>query len=312
MAAYTDIAFRKLMDEIGYIGYMVTEMISAEGLRRKQERTLQMITSFDYKTPQFVQLFGSEPDPFVDAAKYIENETSYSGIDLNMGCPVPKVVKRGAGSALMKEPQKIAAILQALKSNIRLPVTVKIRLGYNEPNVLEVVEILEKEGADAIQVHFRLKADRYRGHAKWDYAPIIKKHLEHTPLVGNGDILSADDAREKLKNVDAVMIGRGAIRNPLIFAQIAGADTGAIDFKWCVMRLVELIEENYEPRVQLSRVKAFARFLFFGRRGCKQVRSEIYTAKTFEEVRERMRNIDWTLVTRAPEFMPPHEDAIRL
>ncbi|MCP4147448.1 MAG: tRNA-dihydrouridine synthase family protein [bacterium] len=284
MASFTDIAFRKLMDEIGYTGFMVTEMISAEGLRRKQLRTLEMLKTFEYKVPQFVQLFGSEPEQFVEAVKYIENETNFSGIDLNMGCPAQKVTRKGAGSALLKDPAMVAAIVRALKKSTKLPVTVKIRLGYNEVNVFEIAEILDSEGADAIAVHFRLKSDGYTGQAKWEYAPLIKERIK-TVFIGNGDLINADEAKEKLKIVDAILIGRGAIRNPLIFAEIAGADTGNIDFKWAINRLLDLILENFPSKMQLPRVKAFARFLFFGRKGCKKIRTEVYHSTTFDEAR---------------------------
>lgn len=287
MASFTDIAYRKLMDEMGYTGFIVTEMISAEGLWRKQARTMNMIKLFDFKTPQFVQLFGSEPGPVTEAAKYIENETGYSGIDINMGCPVPKVVRRGSGAALLKDPLRAAAIVRDLKKNISLPVTVKIRLGFNEVNVLEVARILDQEGADAIVVHFRLKSDGYKGQARWEYAPLIREQVK-TVLIGNGDILTAAVAKEKLNIVDAVMIGRGAVKNPLIFTEIAGAPAGDIDLKWTINRLLELIREYYPPRLQLSRVKAFARYLFTGRIGCKKIRSSVHAATTFEEAKRHL------------------------
>jgi len=110
MASLTDIVFRRVVDEIGGVGLMVTELISAEGLRRKQGRTLSMIRSFDFNTPQFIQLFGSEPESFIDAVKYIEDETDFSGIDINMGCPVRKMMKKRAGAALLKDPKKIGEI----------------------------------------------------------------------------------------------------------------------------------------------------------------------------------------------------------
>ena len=294
MASVSDIVFRKLLDEIGCTGYMVTEMISAEGLRRKQERTLEMIKSFEFKSPQFVQLFGSEPEPLLDAAKYIENETNYSGIDINMGCPAPKVLRKGSGAALLQEPARAAAIVRALKNSTRLPVTVKIRLGFDQVNVFEIAKILDQEGADAITVHFRLKSERYRGTAKWELAPLIKERI-NTVLIGNGDIISAQEAKEKLNTraVDAVMIGRGAVRNPLIFTEIAGAESGEIDIKWCINRLLELIEQYYPPKLQLPRVKAFARFLFSGRIGCKKIRKNIYASHTFGEARNHLEALHW-------------------
>lgn len=287
MASFTDIAYRKLLDEIGYTDFIVTEMISAEGLRRKQTRTMEMIKLFDFKTPQFIQLFGSEPEAIGEAAKYIENETAYSGIDINMGCPVPKVVRKGSGSALLKDPARAAAIVKALKKSISLPVTVKIRLGFNEVNVFEVARMLDQEGADAIVVHFRLRSDGYKGRARWEYAPLIKEQVK-TILIGNGDILTAAEAKEKLNIVDAVMIGRGGVRNPLIFPEIAGVPIGDSDLKWNINRLLELIQEYYPSRLHLSRVKAFARFLFAGRSGCKKIRTNVHAATTFEEAKKHL------------------------
>lgn len=284
MASFTDIVYRKLIDEIGYAGYMVTEMISAEGLRRRRERTLEMLKSFDFKSPQFVQLFGALPEQFEDAVKYIENETAYSGIDINMGCPAPKVVRKDSGSALLKDPARVAAIMRAVKHATRLPVTVKIRLGFNEVNVFEIAQVLDAEGADAITVHFRLRSDGYRGRAKWEYAPMLREKIK-TVLIGNGDILTVQEIREKLETVDAVMIGRGAVRDPFIFARAAGVEPGEEEIRWSIDRLLELICEYYPTRLRLPRVKAFARFLFFGRPGCKRIRNNVYQSATFEEAK---------------------------
>lgn len=292
LASLTDIAFRKLLDEIGYTGYMVSEMISSEGLRRRHARTLDMIRPGDFKTPQFVQLFGSKPEPFVDAVKYIENETSFHGVDLNMGCPAQKVVKRGGGAALLKDPPMAASILREVKKNTRLPVTVKIRLGFNRDNVLEMVKVLEQEGADAIAVHFRTREDGYSGHARWDIAPAVKDQLKTgIPFIGNGDIKTAGEALEKMKIVDAVMIGRGMVSNPLIFARTAGIESNDLTMEWVCRRLLQLIQEHYAPDQRLPRVKAYARFLFSHRRYSKKIRHKIYTAPTFEEARDHFLEI---------------------
>ncbi|NIM10427.1 MAG: tRNA dihydrouridine synthase DusB, partial [Candidatus Aminicenantes bacterium] len=262
LASITDIVFRKLLDEIGCAGYMVTEMISAEGLRRQKAKTLDMIRPGDFKTPQFIQLFGAEPQPFVDAVKYVENQTAFYGVDINMGCPANKVIKKGGGAALLKSPKLAATILREVKRNTRLPVTVKVRLGFTKENVFEIVKMLEEEGADAIAVHFRLQSDGYGDKAKWHYAPLIREKLnKNTVFIGNGDVKTAAEAREKMKVVDGVMIGRGAVNNPLIFAEIAGANPGKLNMKWVVQRLLELIEEHYEPDFQLPRIKAYACFL---------------------------------------------------
>jgi tRNA-dihydrouridine synthase B len=309
LASLTDIAFRKLLDEIGYTGFMVTEMISAEGLRRQQTKTLDMIRTVGFKTPQFVQLFGSQPEPFVEAVKYIENETDFCGIDVNMGCPANKVVKKGGGGALLKNPAMVAAIVREIKKNTNLPVTVKIRLGFAKENVLENVKILEQEGADAITVHFRLCTDGYSGEARWHSAPLIKETLKKdTVFIGNGDIKTAAQAREKMKIVSGVMIGRGAMANPLIFAEIAGAlkkrgkkGTGKennenLNMNRVCHRLLDLIEDYYAPEFRLARIKAFSRFLFSNRKNSKKFRQKIYGSTTFEEAR------DYFELTRANNY----------
>jgi tRNA-dihydrouridine synthase B len=160
-------------------------------------------------------------------------------------------------------------------------------LGFNEVNVLEVARMLAQEGADAIAVHFRLRSEGYKGHAHWEYAPLIKEQIK-TVFIGNGDILTAAEAKEKLNIVDGVMIGRGAVKNPLIFAEIAGVPVSDINLKWSINRLLELIQEYYPPRLQLSRVKAFARFLFAGRSGCKKIRTNVHAATTFEDARKHL------------------------
>ncbi len=208
MASLTDIVFRRVVDEIGGVGLMVTELISAEGLRRKQNKTLSMIRSFDFKTPQFIQLFGSEPESFTDAVKYIEEETDFSGIDINMGCPVRKIIKKRAGAALLKDPKKIGEICRKVRKVISIPFTVKIRLGYEEENVFEILKVLENEGVDAVTVHFRLKTDRYSSEARWEYAERIKER-SGLRIIGNGNILNRDEALERLNIVDGIMIGRG-------------------------------------------------------------------------------------------------------
>ncbi len=283
MAALTDIVYRRLLDEIGGVGFMVSEMISAEGIRRGNRKTVEMMRSFDFKSPQFLQLFGPEPDAMADAARFVENETSFSGIDINMGCPATKVVKRDAGSALLKNPGQIARIVRAVRNNTSLPLTVKIRLGFTKVNVLEVVDVLESEGIDALTIHFRLRAERYDVPANWGYAAEIKNRFS-SPLIGNGDIFSAAQALEKLDVVDGVMVGRGAIEDPLIFHKIAGISPvpGMTEI---IKRLMELIVEYYPEKFWLLRLKAYTRFIVAKRPNAKKIRQKIYTATDFSDAR---------------------------
>lgn len=282
MAGLTDIVFRRLLDEIGGVGLMVTEMISAEGLRRRTFKTMEMLRSFESKTPQFIQLFGSEPESLAEAAQLVEHETHFAGIDLNMGCPAGKVNKRGAGAMLLQEPEKIGKMVRAVRRSTRLPLTVKIRLGYSKVNVLEVVRILEVEGVDAVTVHFRLKNQGYGAKADWSLAPLIKEKIK-TVLIGNGDIMSAQEGREKSNIVDGIMIGRGAIANPFIFQEIAGLNPTVSQRASAVKRLTELIAEYYEPALRLGRIKALTRFLVSRRAGSKKIRQQIYRAAEFDE-----------------------------
>jgi len=292
MASLTDIVFRRVVDEIGGIGLMVTELISAEGLRRKQRRTLEMVRTFEFKTPQFIQLFGSEPDPFVESAKFIENETDYCGIDINMGCPARKVVRKGAGAALLADPIKIAKLCKAVKKNVSLPLSVKIRLGFEEENLYEVLKVLEGEGVDAVAIHFRMRSENYSGPAKWEFAKGLRENFKPV-LIGNGDIKSKSDAMDKLRMVDGVMIGRAAIRNPFIFSAIAENDPGIPNKSEVTERILDLVEEYYPPEYRLLRIKAFTKYLVMGKPHIKKIRYKIYSSKTFNGVKKYFRELDF-------------------
>lgn len=292
MASLTDIVFRRVVDEIGGVGLMVTEVISAEGLRRKQKKTLSMIRSFDFNTPQFIQLFGSEPEQFTDTVKYIEEETDFSGIDINMGCPVQKIIKKRAGAALLKDPKKIGEICRKVRKVISIPFTVKIRLGYEEENVFEILKVLENEGVDAVTVHFRMKTDRYSSEARWEYAERIKER-SGLKIIGNGNILTRDEALERLNIVDGIMIGRGAINNPFIFAEIQDETLDPEDKKEITERIMTLVEEYYPPESRLLRIKAFTKYLALGRPYVKEIKHKVYASKTFDDVKKFFRELDF-------------------
>ena len=292
MASLTDIVFRRVLDEIGGVGLMVTEVISAEGLRRRQNKTLSMIRSFDFNTPQFIQLFGSEPEPFIDAVKYIEEKTNFSGIDINMGCPVRKIIKKKAGAALLKDPKKIGEICRKVRKVISIPFTVKIRLGYEEENVFEILKVLENEGVDAVTVHFRLKTDRYSSEARWEYAERIKER-SGLKIIGNGNILNRDEALERLNIVDGIMIGRGAINNPFIFAEMQDKIPGPEDKKEVIERIIALVEEYYPPKLRLLRIKAFTKYLALGKPYIKKIKHKVYASKTFDDVKQFFRELDF-------------------
>jgi tRNA-dihydrouridine synthase B len=292
MASLTDIVFRRVVDEIGGVGLMVTELISAEGLRRKHKKTLSMIRSFDFKTPQFIQLLGSEPGPFIDAIKYIEEETDFSGIDINMGCPARKVIKKRAGAALLKDPKKVGEICKKVREITSIPFTVKIRLGFAEENVFEILKVLEDEGVDAVTVHFKLQTDKYGSKARWEYAKRIKER-SGLKIIGNGNILNRDEALEKLNIVDGIMIGRGAINNPFIFVEMQNEMPSSKYKKTINERIMTLVEEYYPPELRLLRIKAFTKYLVFGRPYVKEIKQKIYASKTFDDAKQFFRELDF-------------------
>jgi len=291
MASLTNVVLRKLFDEIGGVGFMVTEMISAEGIRRGNQRTLDMLGPHDFSTPQFVQLFGTEPVSFKEAIRYIQNETAFSGIDINMGCPVKKIIRRGAGAALLKNPLQASRILNEIRKITRLPLTVKIRLLESTQDIFKLLDMLQGEGVDAITVHFRLISDRYSERARWEYAPALKKKIR-TVFIGNGDIKSVADAREKFTAVDAIMVGRGALFNPFIFTDLINEnENGQIGLfdrtraASVARRLLELIELYVKPELQLKQLKAYTRFVVTGLSDSKRLRKSVYETDDFKKAR---------------------------
>ncbi len=285
MASYTDVVFRRIIDEVGYCGLLITEMISVEGLIRRGEKTVEMLKTFNSKTPQFVQLFGSNPDSFFDVARYIENETGYNGIDINMGCPVNKVVKRGAGSYLMKDIKNATEIVRKVRAAVNLPLTVKLRLGFDRVNVLEIIKILQEEGVDGIGVHFRLRTDNYSVKADWDYASKIREVIK-VPFFGNGDVFNINDIKKRINDVDALLIGRGILIDPFLFFKYYNGDKD-IEFKRFVRKLFDYIENYYSEDLRLLKAKSFIKYITYGLRNKRKLRIELYSIKDFKELRER-------------------------
>jgi len=283
MASLTDVAFRGLVAELGGVGLLITEMISAEGLLRRNQRTMGMIRGPGETTPVFMQLFGESFQSMAEAAAMVAQETDFDGIDINMGCPAGKVIRKGAGAALMKDPVKAAKIVSAMRRAAPdLPLTVKMRLGFDRVNAVDFLEAVQGGGADAVIVHFRLQCHRYRVPADWSHADSLRL-IARVPLVGNGDVMTESDARMRLEQVDGVMIGRGAVMDPLIFHRLAGGN-GCDGLEARVIpRLLELIETHYPEPMRLGRLKALTRFLVSGRHMSRRYRQAIYTATTYAE-----------------------------
>ena len=217
MAGVSDSAFRRIAKEMG-AGLVVAEMVSDKAIFYGSKKTIDMLYMKDEERPISQQIFGSDKDSFVYVSKYIEKNMHPDIIDINMGCPVPKVAARAqAGSALLKNPDKVYEIVKAVVESVNIPVTVKIRSGWDEKsiNAVEISKIIEKAGASAITVHPRTRSQGYSGKADWNIIKQVKENVS-IPVIGNGDIKTCYDAKKMLEvtKCDAVMIGRGLLGNP--------------------------------------------------------------------------------------------------
>lgn len=217
MAGISNSAFRRIAKEMG-VGLVVAEMVSDKAIFYGSKKTIDMLYMKEEERPISQQIFGSDKDSFVYAAKYILETMKPDIIDINMGCPVPKVATRAqAGSALLKNPDKVYEIVKAVVDAVNVPVTVKIRSGWDEKsiNAVEIAKVIEKAGASAITVHPRTRSQGYSGKADWNIIKQVKDAV-NIPVIGNGDIKSCYDAKRMLDetNCDAVMIGRGLLGNP--------------------------------------------------------------------------------------------------
>lgn len=222
MAGVTDSAFRRICVEQG-CGMVTTELISAKGLYYGSENTEALLKLTNEEKPAAVQIFGREPYIMAKAAERFDSDDRFFAIDINMGCPAPKVVKNGEGSALLKEPELAAEIVREVSRATSKPVTVKYRIGFdsNSINAVEFGKVLEEAGAKCITLHGRTREQMYSGTANWDIIRQVKESVS-IPVVGNGDVNSFDSALRLFQetNCDAIMIGRGAQGNPFIFREV--------------------------------------------------------------------------------------------
>jgi tRNA-dihydrouridine synthase B len=292
MAGITDHAFRTFMRKLD-ASVVVTELISAAGIEYKSERTMSLMSYDESQRPIGVQLFGEDPELIGKAAKVAE-EHGADFVDLNFGCPVPKVVKKGAGSAMMKDLDLMRKVLSASVKAVKIPVTIKIRTGWeqNQRNALDVCNLAYDEGITWVAIHGRTRAAGYSGMADWDFITEVKAKTK-IPVLGNGDILTPQKAVSRLREsgCDGVLIGRGALKNPLIFADALSLWKGEPlredlkrNYAGIFKELNDAIRAHSSEHITNIQLKKFASWFSTGYSGASAFRKAIFQIKDNDEV----------------------------
>jgi tRNA-dihydrouridine synthase B len=307
MAGITDSAFRSFMKEMG-AGVVVTELVSAHGIEYRGHNTIRLTAFEKFQSPIGIQLFGEEPSAVGNAAAYCE-QLGCDFIDLNFGCPVPKVVKKGAGSALLKDPIALRDMLRATKAAISIPLTIKIRTGWDQTvrNAPEISQIAYDEGITWVAIHGRTRAQGYSGLADWDYIKETKRNSK-IPIIGNGDIHTPEDAVHRLRDseCDAVMIGRGCLKNPWIFMEAMARHQRPgthfqleKKFEDVFARLKFYLEAQCDDHVLQLQLRKFAAWSSSGYPGAANFRKSLFMASTLDELNDIIKRYHETLRTTA-------------
>ncbi len=295
MAGICDSAFRRIVKSMG-CGLIETEMVSDKAIMYNNKRTKEMLYMTEYERPISQQIFGSGVDSFKIASEFIEEHMKPDIIDINMGCPVPKVAVRSqAGSALLKNPKKIGEIVKAVVETVDTPITAKIRSGWDNSciNAIEVAKIIEDSGASAITVHPRTRQERYGVKANWSLIKEVKETVS-IPVIGNGDIFTCYDAKRMIDetNCDAVMIGRGVLGNPWIIKQtIDYLDNGIEPEKVSLEEKIEMIKKHAKllseirpEKVAMHKMRTHAAYYLKGQYRSVEIKPKLFKMNTQEEL----------------------------
>lgn len=293
MAGVTDFTFRRLLKKRGGVGMTVSEFISVEGMTRNSPQSKRMMRFLEYERPFAIQIFGANLKRMAMAAEMAE-EQGADILDVNCGCPAPKVVKKGGGSGLLANVPLLEDILKEIKKSISIPLTLKIRSGFDEENInaVEVAKMAEQCGVQHVALHGRTRTQRYTGLADWDLVKQIKEAVS-IPVSGNGDVTSVENALQRFEetNCDGMLIGRGAMQNPWLFRQIQDAIEGREpyeptlqDKQEVLLEFFNYLSEDMPEKAALGKMKQLAGQFTKGLRGGAKFRQTLYHSHSADEI----------------------------
>ncbi len=293
IAGHTDSLFRRTIKSLGGCGLVVSELVSTEGMTRRQDRTLHLTRFEDCERPISIQIFGSDPARMAESAAMVQ-DMGADLVDINVGCPVKKVVKQGGGSNLLRDIPLLEMIFSAVRRSVTIPLTAKIRTGWDRSsiNALEVLKLAEGCGVEALTVHGRTRCDLFAGQADWSAIARVKEAAK-IPIIGNGDIFEPGDAERMFREtgVDGVMIGRGVLSNPWLMRQCHDFMGGNVVCQVSVeekarfmLSFLTSLAQSVPPIVAAGKMKRVGGYLSRGIPGGARLRAAIHSAHTSDEI----------------------------